>query len=223
MLKKIVKPMDWFLFTLILIILLALVFTLITDGRYFGKRFVFWVYDRIGSRMFSAADDADVWIALAQQIPLRGDERILDVGTAVGNLPLTLVTTPTFKGHVTGIDWSPRMIATAVATVKAKGLETRAYFQVVDIRNGLPFKDAQFDVIFCLGLLETWPYPEKIIAEMKRLLAKDGIFVFSVYKGVASKSVALGEAWYRTTLSNLGMQNARIAPCRHNHDVIIAR
>jgi hypothetical protein len=28
--------------------LMAVLFVLLTDGRYFGKRLIYWVYDRVG-------------------------------------------------------------------------------------------------------------------------------------------------------------------------------
>ena len=91
---------------------LAVLFVMLTDGRYFGKGLMRWVYDRVGPAMFAARSEAEQWRRLVQKLRLGGDERILDVGTAVGDLPLTLAAMPGFRGQVVGVDWSQKMIAT---------------------------------------------------------------------------------------------------------------
>ena len=202
---------------------LIVLFILLTDGRYFGKRLMRWVYDRLGPAIFGAATETEHWHALARELHLAGNERILDVGTAVGDLPLTLAAMPGFHGQVTGVDWSPKMIAAARASAQQRGLADRARFQVVDVREGLPFSDGAFDTVCCLGLLETWPQPEQILRELCRVAAPDGTLVLSLYRRLASTHVALNLAWYREHLGPLRYTALRVVASRRSQDVVIAR
>jgi len=215
--------MNWIIPAILGAAGLAVLFVILTDGRYFGKRLMYWVYDRIGPAIFAAQSESDRWHKLAETLDLQGDERILDVGTAVGDLPLSLAASANFHGQIVGIDWSEQMMAAAEQEAQKRRLSDQVKFQVVDIRQGLPFEEGEFDVLVCLGLLETLPRPERILQEMKRVLAADGTMVLSLYQGWASKSVALSMAWYQEHLSAIGLGNLQIAPCRRNHDVVIAR
>jgi ubiquinone/menaquinone biosynthesis C-methylase UbiE len=215
--------MGWVILAVLGIAGLAVLFIILTDGRYFGKRLMYWVYDRVGPAMFGARSEAERWHAMADALQLRGGESILDVGTATGDLPLTIAALPNFHGQVTGVDWSPQMIAQAQAEASQRGLGDRARFQVVDVRKPLPYSDGEFDAVFCLGLLETWPHPERILAEMARVTNPSGALVVSLYRGWASRSVALSFDWYQHHLAALGFEDLRVAPCRRDQDVVIAR
>ncbi|MBN1978287.1 MAG: class I SAM-dependent methyltransferase [Anaerolineae bacterium] len=190
--------------------LLIVLFVLVTDGRYFGKRLTYWVYDFVGPVVFSARSEAKQWHALLVSIDLRGSESILDVGTAAGDLPLSIAGSPDFQGQAVGVDWSPRMIEAARREASRRGLEGRARFEVVDVRKGLPFAAGEFDVVFCLGLLETLPEPERVLEELKRVLKLDGVMVLSL-------------EWYEQHLGTLGLGDLKVVPCRGHHDVVIAR
>ena len=78
--------MEGILLTLVGIVVVLFMLVLLTDGRYFGKRLMHWIYDRTGPALFSGLDESERWEALAAQITLSGHERILDVGTATGAL-----------------------------------------------------------------------------------------------------------------------------------------
>jgi ubiquinone/menaquinone biosynthesis C-methylase UbiE len=215
--------MDWIIFAVLGTAVLVILFVLLTDCRYFGKRLMRWIYDRLGPALFATQTEADRWHALAQELRPSGRERILDVGTAIGDLPLTLATLPGFDGQVVGIDWSPQMVATAQEEARRRGLHDRATFQVVDVREGLPFQDGEFDVICCLGLLETLPHPESILQELCRVLAPGGTLVLSLYRGLSSISAALSLKWYQRHLVQLRWTELRVAACRRSQDVVIAR
>ena len=128
-----------------------------------------------------------------------------DVGTAVGDLPLTLALLPDFRGRVVGVDWSPRMMGVAGREAQRQGLDDQIQFGVVDVRGALPFAGAAFDLVFCLGLLETLPYPESVLSEFKRVLKPDGRLVLSLYRGWAAWNTALSLEWYAQHLASLGM------------------
>jgi ubiquinone/menaquinone biosynthesis C-methylase UbiE len=197
-------------------------FILITDGRYFGKPLVFWVYDRLGPRIFGAAHEADRWYGLIGELGLAGDESVLDVGTAMGDLPLTLAAWPDFHGRIEALDWSPRMVAAAQGVARRRGLADHVCFRVHDARQSLPFPDATFDLVFCLGLLEAWGHPERILAELERVRAPGGRLVLSLYRGTPLQPATLDLDWYRSVLGPLGLTQLTVAPLRAHHDVVIA-
>lgn len=213
--------MSWIAWGIVFLSVMGL-FVIVTDGRYFGKWLVFLVYDRFGSSIFGLSSEEARWRQLAADLALRGDEKILDVGTAVGDLPLSIASMPNFQGQVVGVDWSVRMIAQAKASARQRSFNDQAIFQVVDIRRGLPFPDGSFDLVFCLGLIETWPHPEQILAELHRVLAPNGKMVLSLYKGRAAVLAAVDYSWYQEQLQALGCTNLAIRPCRGNQDVVVA-
>ena len=202
---------------------LLILFVLLTDGRYFGKRLMYWVYDHVGPVVFSARSEGDQWRSLAESMGLQGNESILDVGTATCDLPLSIASRSGFQGRIVGVDWSPQMIRKAREEAGRRGVEDRVRFEVVDVREGLPFDAGEFDAIICLGLLETLPKPERVLAELRRVLREDGVMALSLYQGWASKSVALSLKWHERYLGLLGADEIEVVPCRDHHDVIIAR
>jgi ubiquinone/menaquinone biosynthesis C-methylase UbiE len=215
--------MNWIILIGVSGAVLALVFVLITDGRYFGKPITRWIYNRIGPAMFSSFTEAALWRDLADRLSLRGVEMMLDVGTAVGDLPLTLAARPRFQGYICGVDWSPSMIRAAQNEAKRRRLDGCTSFQIVDLRDGLPFEAKHFDVVFCLGLLETWPHPETMLVELARVLKPEGKLVVSLYRGSASKLASLSFDWYREQLTTLGFAVIRDMPLRRSHDVVVAQ
>lgn len=203
--------------------LMIILFVLLTDGRYFGKQLMYWFYDRAGPAIFSSRSEATQWHSLIKSIGLQENERVLDVGTAVGDFPLSIASIPSFQGQVVGVDWSPQMIGVAQDKARRRGLEGRVRFEVVDVREGLPFAAEEFDVIVCLGLLETLPQPEGVLKELRRVLSEDGAMVLSLYQGWSARSAALSLEWYERHLDTLGLDKLKVIPCRGHHDAVIAR
>jgi ubiquinone/menaquinone biosynthesis C-methylase UbiE len=215
--------MGWIILAVLGTAVPVILFVLLTDGRYFGKPLVRWLYDRLGPSIFGTQSETARWQALAQELHLAGGEQILDVGTAIGDLPLALAAMPGFCGQVVGVDWSTQMIATAQKNAVRRGLHDRARFQVVDVREGLPFRDGEFDVVCCIGLLETWPHPEQILGELCRVLAPGGALVLSLYRGLFATSAALSLKWYQEHLAQTGLTHLRVTSCRRTQDLVIAR
>ncbi len=203
---------------IIIIVSLAILFVIVTDGRYFGKRLIFWIYDRFGAVMYGGRGEAARWQQLAGLLDLQGDERVLDVGTAVANLPFTLTAQLNFQGHVTGLDWSPKMLATA----RRRGLSRQVSLVRGDARRPLPFASSTFNVITCLETLETLPHPDQILNEIIRTLRPDGILVFSLYKGVLALTASLSLDWYQQQFQSYGF-NLQLVQFRQNYDIIIGR
>ncbi|GIK66569.1 MAG: hypothetical protein BroJett018_43630 [Chloroflexota bacterium] len=217
--------MIWGILGIVGFLIGGFLFILMTDGRYFGKQLMYRVYNRIGPAAFGSRSEARDWQNLLTSLHLRGDEKILDVGTAVGDLPLTIAAQADFHGHVSGIDWSPRMMEAANVETEKRGLSARVDFRVVDVRQPLPFDGNSFDVIFYFGVIETLPNPQVLLEELSRLLKPYGILALSLYKGWLSWSAALDLKWYQTHLADLGrpLQEIQILPFRNSQDVVVAR
>lgn len=102
--------------------------------------------------------------------PIGGE--ILDIGSADGTF--TKVILDRSKADlIIGIDALPSSVAYAKKRfVRNKKLR----FKVATAEN-LPFKRGEFDAVFALEVLEHVFKPEKILAEIKRVLKKDGYLV----------------------------------------------
>jgi ubiquinone/menaquinone biosynthesis C-methylase UbiE len=215
--------MVWPLAACFIAAVLAVSFVLVTDGKYFGKPLVRWVYDRFGSLIFDARAEDGRWRGLAEALQLRGDETVMDVGTAMGALPLTIAAQPCFRGRVVGVDWSPRMVAAAHTEAKRLGLDDRVVFQVADVRQPLPFNDREFDVVCCLGVLEALPNPDAALGELVRVLKPGGTMALSLYRGAAGWLAALDINWYRERLLPAGLGDLQVIRHRRSEDVLVAR
>ncbi|MFH1822957.1 MAG: class I SAM-dependent methyltransferase [Patescibacteria group bacterium] len=121
-----------------------------------------------------------------------GDKKILDVGCATGYLSAPLKIN---RNQVIGIDIADKSIMEA-----SKKLD-EAY--VVDIENypwPKQITDCKYDIIFCTELIEHLFAPEKLLAYLKGLLAKDGIIIittpnFLVWSGRIKMMLGYYEVW----------------------------
>lgn len=91
-------------------------------------------------------------------------QRVLDVGCGLGN-----DTSRFARGgaQVTGIDLSPRAIALARSNFQQRNLPGE--FHVMDGER-LEFPDAHFDLVYCHTVLHFTPRPERMLAEIHRVL-----------------------------------------------------
>jgi ubiquinone/menaquinone biosynthesis C-methylase UbiE len=76
------------------------------------------------------------------------------------------------RGHVTGIDITPAMLAKARAAAAEMGAAN------IEFREGegerLPFPDASFDVVISNGVIDLIPDKDAVFAELFRVLAPGG-------------------------------------------------
>lgn len=98
--------------------------------------------------------------------------RILDIGCHGGTF--TEVLARKFpRGEVFGIDISPQAIE--------YGKKTRPgiNFKVAEAAN-LPFADQTFDLVTCFDIFEHLPDSDRVLAEIRRVLKKEGEVLFSI-------------------------------------------
>lgn len=93
----------------------------------------------------------------------QAEQKILDIGTGTGILPMNM---KCYGGEYTGVDLSSKMIE------QAKALVPDISFICADAHN-LPFESGSFDVITAL---QCWVYfdKENLLPELHRALKKDG-------------------------------------------------
>jgi ubiquinone/menaquinone biosynthesis C-methylase UbiE len=97
--------------------------------------------------------------------PLRGDERLLDVGCGTGALAYALAP---HVGEVVGVDSSEAYVAAA-----AEAAPENCTFAVADA-EALPFPYGDFDLVGCLRLLHHVRRPELVVSELARVTAPGG-------------------------------------------------
>jgi ubiquinone/menaquinone biosynthesis C-methylase UbiE len=110
------------------------------------------------------------WTSLLKRSlpPTTGAETVLDIGCGTGSLSLVLVG---LGYQVTGIDFSPEMIARAQA--KTAAMSDAVTFHVMDA--AFPrFPPQQFDALVCRHLLWALPDIEQVLLRWLRLLKPGG-------------------------------------------------
>jgi glycogen(starch) synthase len=95
------------------------------------------------------------------------DQRILDVGGAMGRMAIPLAR----RHNVTLCDLSPQMLQLA-----RHHFDGRLNLAVADVR-ALPFKDAHFDYALCIDVLPHLPTAESGVREIRRVLRVGGTLI----------------------------------------------
>jgi len=94
---------------------------------------------------------------------------LLDVGCGTGNILIALSKNTNIKLY--GLDLSEKMIE-----VSHNRLKDKAKLKVGDSEN-LPWEDNSFEVVICNASFHHYPRPEKVLLEMKRVLAPSGTLI----------------------------------------------
>jgi ubiquinone/menaquinone biosynthesis C-methylase UbiE len=96
---------------------------------------------------------------------------LLDVGCGTGNL-LKLISTR-YDVQISGADLTPKMLN--IARIK---LGDKADLKVGDSEE-LPFDNDKFDMVICTDSFHHYPHPEKVLAEIRRVLQQDGMLLIA--------------------------------------------
>lgn len=131
------------------------------------------VYERVWRPtvfyLASGRSNADDRRFAVEALHLSGARRVLDIACGPGNFTRYLSEHVAPDGYVTGIDFSPPMLARALADNSGP----RAGYVRGDARF-LPFPDGTFDAVCCFGALYLIPDPLVAAREMVRVLAPGG-------------------------------------------------
>jgi SAM-dependent methyltransferase len=122
------------------------------------------------------ADRIETLVRLVtSELALHPDARILDVGCNTGPMLIPLRR----RGYnVVGIDISPNDVAQAERYLAERGLASDGLAVADGVR--LPFRDRSFDLILLIDILEHTDLPERVVAEVRRLLVPGGHAVATV-------------------------------------------
>ncbi len=98
--------------------------------------------------------------------------RVLEVGVGTG------LSLPSYRGDVsvTGIDASDEMLAKAREKVTELGLGNVEALRLMDAR-AMEFPDASFDHVSAMHIMSVVPEPERVMAEIARVLRPGGTVV----------------------------------------------
>jgi len=99
-------------------------------------------------------------------------ERVLDLGSGAGTDSLIAAQMVGEKGHVTGIDMTPQMLAKARAAAAEMGVSNVEF--VESEAEQLPFQDGSFDVVISNGVIDLIPDKDAVFAEIFRVLVPGG-------------------------------------------------
>lgn len=96
-------------------------------------------------------------------------KNILDLGCGNGNILDILSKCTSYDLY--GLDLSENMINEA-----KKKLKDKARLKIGDAEN-LPYEDNKFDVIICNASFHHYTHPQKVLKEIRRVLAPNGILI----------------------------------------------
>lgn len=111
------------------------------------------------------------FLALVQELNLRGDEKVLEIGSGPGRLSIEIGKLLP-NGEVVGIDISENMLK--LASAKAEELKVGNVKFVVGDALNLKFPDESFDVVVTSQLLHWIPDAHKFLFEIYRVLKTGG-------------------------------------------------
>ena len=121
-----------------------------------------------------------LYAAIADDIAEAGRfERILDLGTGVGYLPIELAKRD--SATVVGVDASSEMIRIANANAQASGVAKEVEFATGDNVN-LPFPGRYFDLVAGVNVLHHWHEPLAVFEEVYHILVPGGQFWIYDYR-----------------------------------------
>ena len=151
-------------------------------------------------------------------VAARARGRALDIGTGPGQIVLKLA--QRLPGwQFIGVDRSGNMIRQARVSLGGRsfssdisgenrgplGPEARIHFFVADGKR-LPFPDASFDLVMCNSVLHHLVEPQRLLAEIARLVKPDGAILLRDLRRPSRLAYPLHVRWYGRHYSGLMYQ-----------------
>jgi ubiquinone/menaquinone biosynthesis C-methylase UbiE len=149
---------------------------------------------------------------------LAGARRILDVGCGPGQFTV-MAAEVLPEADVWGVDLAPTMVALAKRHATASPAAARLRFEVADVAR-LPFPDGNFDAVLSTGSIKHWPDQVAGLAEMHRVLRRDGhAFVAEVNRlappeAIEAQRARLGHWFFRLIYPHVLSQGLSPAEAR---------
>jgi len=150
----------------------------------------------------------------ARALGLLGDltGHVLDVGCGPGAMTQEILD---IGCEFWGVDGAPRMITEGRRRFRDF---TRAHFTVAEA-SALPFSDATFDGVVCIGVIDRVPRPEAAVAELGRVLKPGATLVMafpnllSPYALWRSHIFYVGIGWAKRLRARFGHQLREVDLC----------
>jgi len=127
------------------------------------------------ARDYDAMDHSTVNRLFAGDLLTVWDGRgtLLDVGTGTAQIPIE-VCRLVLAARVVGIDLAEQMLKVGRENVARAGLSDQIELRHCDAKT-MPFADASFQVIMSNSIVHHIPEPARVLAEMVRVTAPDGV------------------------------------------------
>ena len=150
-------------------------------------------------------------VAVSQVAAGKG-ERILDIGCGRA---IDAVELAKGEGECLGIEPSEKMMSHAKNYIGQRNAEV---ILIRGIGECLPFKDASFDKVMCKGALDHFPYPDRAVAEIARVLKPQGKAIIAV-ANFESLSFKLGRRLFKVmeTMHKEGLDDKRVWHVPEDH------
>ncbi len=200
---------------------------IITEGVYFGRRFVVWLYDLTAGRYDAIKVNtlAEERILLVEPIlaELRGASRslLLDVASGTGRVPYFLLADGRFDGRMVAVEPSRRMARLGVERLRPWPGRVDWVRQTAD---PLPFRSGSFDLVTSLEALEFMPSIEAALREMVRVLRPGGTLLVTRRAGWEARTF-IGRYYSRqdftVLLERLGLVETAIVSWQSNYDLAL--
>ncbi len=130
----------------------------------FAKKYDSFVENTVSQTYKTILENIDLELDIHQNV--------LEIGTGTGIIPFSICSK---VSSIVATDISPEMIK--IANQKLLKLQIRNIdFQIQDSYN-LSFPDKSFDIVIASNLFHLLYEPEKPIAEVKRIMKDNGIFI----------------------------------------------
>ena len=123
------------------------------------------------SRVHASGADLDLMVAA---VALDANTRVLDAGCGAGHTSLAFA--PLVE-RVVACDFTAAMLSQAEALARERGV-SNITSQLADVED-LPFPARSFDLVVTRYSAHHWLRPARALAEFRRLLKDDGVFLIS--------------------------------------------
>lgn len=120
----------------------------------------------------------ETYVELYNQIKsdITSDDTVLEVATGTGLISFEIAK---YVSHIDAVDLSPQMIEVA------KDIQTKTQIKNIEFTcsdaNKLPFENGSFDIVIASNLLHLLKEPNIALAEMSRVLKKDGKLILPTF------------------------------------------
>ncbi len=180
------------------------------------NRVIYKIWSPIYDRIFNSGVFLKARRQIFEQIPFYSGQKVLFVGVGTG-ADLELISTSDL--NITAIDFSPDMLNRA----REKFNNSPIKFIEMDAQD-MEFKDETFDYVVGSLILSVVPNAGKCLAEMARVLKKDGkIIIFDKFQAKEHK-LSLPKKLLRPLIKVLGTDiglNFEELYRRHNNNLTI--